>query len=67
MGRKRKGQQGSYLDIVSASYVRKSEYEKAQITYSNALDEHGNVKASKNSLFLGIEDEYTYDDDDVYD
>ena len=67
MGRKRKSHQSSYTNVISSSYVRKSEYEKAQITYSNMLDENGNVKSKVSALFLGIEDEDHWGDDEIYD
>jgi hypothetical protein len=67
MGRKKKDDAISYSQIVSSTYVRKNEYEKAQITFSSALDDYGNIKSSSKFSFLDLEDENILADDDIFD
>lgn len=49
MGRRKKQTFYSYTDIVMSTYVRKGEYERAQLTYANNL-------SSKKAIESGIED-----------
>jgi hypothetical protein len=67
MGRKKKDDAISYSQIVSSTYVRKNEYEKAQIAFSSALDDYGNLRTSSGFSFLDIEQENTWGDEDVFD
>jgi hypothetical protein len=41
MGRKKKSANISYKDIIASSYMRKTEYEKAQTMFSAAIDSNG--------------------------
>jgi hypothetical protein len=67
MGRRKKDDIISYAQIVSSSYVPKTDYEKAQTDFSSALDEDGNVKAEKiNSTFEFYEADLE-EVDDVFD
>ena len=67
MGRKKKDDAVSYIHIVSSTYVKQKDYEKAQITFSNALDDYGNVKKTSEWAFLDIETEDHWGDDEIYD
>ena len=49
MGRRKKQTFFSYVDIVSSSYVKKKEYERAQLTYASNL-------GSKKEIQSGMED-----------
>jgi hypothetical protein len=49
MGRRKKQIFFSYTDIISSSYIRKTEYERAQLTYANNL-------SSKKEIESGIKD-----------
>lgn len=49
MGRRKKQTFYSYTDIIMSTYVRKGEYERAQLTYANNL-------SSKKEIESGMED-----------
>lgn len=67
MGRRKKDDIVSYVQIISSSYVQKTEYEKAQVAFSAALDEEGNIRTDSMNAMLGIE-AYNLDEiDDVFD
>lgn len=67
MGRRKKDDTISYVQIVSSSYVEKAEYEKAQIVFSSALDDWGNLKNTAEDNFLAIDGESYWGDDEIYD
>ena len=67
MGRRKKDDTISYVKIISSSYIRKTEYEKAQVVFSSALDDNGNLKNDINRNFLDIENEDHWSDDEIYD
>ena len=67
MGRRKKDDIVSYAQIVSSSYVPKAEYEKAQVTFSSALDDEGNIKALNINSILGIYETNVEEMDDVFD
>lgn len=67
MGRRKKDDTISYVKIVSSSYIRKAEYEKAQVVFSSALDDNGNLKNDINGNFLDIENEDHWGDGEIYD
>lgn len=41
MGRKKKSANISYVDIVASTYMKQSEYERAQVMFSAAIDSNG--------------------------
>jgi hypothetical protein len=67
MGRRKKDDIVSYVHIVSSSYVQKAEYEKAQIAFSSALDDKGNIKHTVSSSLFGLEGENYDETDEVFD
>lgn len=67
MGRKKKDDAISYIQIISSSYVRKSEYEKAQVVFSSALDDYGNIRINNGSSFLDAEFEIYSEDEEIFD
>ena len=67
MGRKKKDDAISYIQIVSSAYVRRSEYEKAQIVFSSALDDYGNLKSNSGNSFLDMEMEDSWGDGEIFD
>jgi len=67
MGRRKKDTNASYKDIISSSYVRHFDYEKAQIVFSslvNGRQSSNNVMASDfytQTDFETFEDDYDID------
>lgn len=67
MGRRKKDDIVSYVHIISSSYVQKTEYEKAQVAFSSALDDEGNIRSNNIHSMLGIEEYNLEEMDDVFD
>jgi len=68
MGRRKKENNCSYIDIVVSTYVTKKDYEKAQLNFSNELVSYGQNfidygKTNKKTCEFLVE----IDDDDDYD
>ena len=62
MGRRKKQTNTSYEEILSSTYISKEDYAKAQIEYSNFMDEadptQGNVMESPGK-YPDLDDEYS--------
>ena len=67
MGRRKKDDVVSYVQIVSSSYVQNKEYQKAQIAFSSALDDKGNLRFNPNGSFLDNDDVIYDENDDIFD
>jgi len=69
MGRRKKENNCSYIDIVISTYVTKKDYEKAQLDFSNELGRYNQnlidyEKTSKKTCEFIVETE-SDDDDDI--
>lgn len=66
MGRRKKDANVSYKDIISSSYVRRPDYEKAQIVFSSLVDsQSGNNSAVMSDFHIQVDLEILTDDDDI--
>ena len=66
MGRRKKDANVSYKDIISSSYVRRPDYEKAQIVFSSLVDSRpGNNSTALFDFHIQMDFETLSDDDDV--
>jgi hypothetical protein len=73
MGRRKKENNFSYVDIIVSTYITKKDYEKAQLNFSNNLSIIGEQcytakKTNKKSpnFIVEIEENDDDDDDDIY-
>lgn len=67
MGRRKKDANISYTEIVSAAYLRKSDYEKAQVMFANTIDSKLKASNTVNNNQMMEFDWETEGEEDIFD
>lgn len=67
MGRRKKETLISYIAILSTSYVKRTDYEQAQVIYSNNLEHKAPISSHKAKARLVKESELDQEDEDLPD
>lgn len=67
MGRRKKDANISYAEIVSAAYLKKADYEKAQVMFAGAVDSKPKTSNTVNNNQMMEFDWETEGEEDIFD